>query len=83
MSRYTYERTATTFDPSILGIYPDELKDMEPEERKEALYEHLMRASDVAEHTARAFKDDLSPSDHSAVMSAAKELSQLARRLHK
>lgn len=83
MSRYSYDRTATTFDPSILGIYPDEIKDMDTEELKEALYEHLMRASDVAEHTARAFKDSLSASDHSAILSAAKDLSQLARRLHK
>lgn len=83
MSSYRYERTAATFDPSILGIYPDEIKDMDPEERTEAIYEHLMRASDVAEHTVRAFEENLSHADRSTILSVAKELSQLARRLNK
>lgn len=77
---YSYDRTAG-FDPSILGLSPEDLKAMDPEERKEALFESLMRAADIAEHTARAFEADLSPSERAAVVSTSKEISQLARRL--
>ena len=73
-------RGKTAFDPSILGITPEELAEMDDEEQHEALWESLNRAADIAQHTANAFKGVLPSSERSQVMQAFRILRDVARK---
>jgi len=77
-----YDRRGKTavFDPSILGITSEELAEMDEEERREALWDSLNRAADIAQHTADAFKADLPSSERGQVLQAFRILRDVARK---
>ena len=75
-----HDRTAGRFDPSILGYRPEDLEGMSPDEKEAAIFDCLMQAADLLEQTTRAFDQDLTPGDLSAVRQAAKSVIQIAKR---
>ena len=80
MSAYSYDNRKKAMDPSILGTRPHELAEMDDEERKEALFDALMRASDLLGEVAKAFSKDLG-GDKDDVVSAARSVSGVARKM--
>lgn len=78
---YSYDRTAAAhIDPSILGITPDELEEMDEDDRKEKLETLLHQASDLLTQISKAFGKDLG-SAKGDVTSAARAVSQVARKV--
>lgn len=76
---YSYDRTAA-IDPSILGITPDELEELDEDERKEKLETLLNQASDLLTQIGKAFGKDLG-SAKGDVTSAARSVAQVARKV--
>lgn len=77
---YSYDRTAAHFDPSILGIEPSQLEEMDEDERKEALFDALMRAADLANAIAKAFSKDLG-AERAEVVEASRALAKVGRKV--
>ena len=69
---------ASYVDPSILGIRPSDIVEMDDDERRSAAFDSLMRAVDLLEQVSRAFPKDV---DRKVIGDAAKAVIQHARRL--
>ena len=69
------------YDPSILGLRPDEIAGMELEEKQDACIDSLMRAADLTEAVYRAFHDVIPNDSLPSVLHAAKDLGQVGRRM--
>lgn len=65
-------------DRSVVSV---ELEGLDADERREAMFDHLMRAADLAENTARLLADDMTEEERVSVMGAARTLSRIARRV--
>lgn len=78
---YSYDRTAAaSIDPSILGITPSELEEMDEDERKERLEALLNQAADLLTQIGKAFGKDLGGAKGD-VSSAARAVAQVARKV--
>jgi len=74
----TLLRHAAHYDPSVLGLPPEELEDAD--DRREALVDVLNRAVDILIESTKAFQDVLSTSDSNGIKQAANAVKRIARR---
>jgi len=76
---HAYDHRTAYWDPSVLGITPDEWARMDAEERQTYLVDSLHRAGDLAHALVKAFSEDLSASERQSILQASKVLQGVAR----
>lgn len=73
-------RLAAKWDPSVLGIRPDELDKMDTEERQAYLSSCLNRAADLLVETIVAFRTELAPNERDDLKSCSSKIIAIARK---
>lgn len=71
--------STSTWDPSIIGITPEEVAEMDSDQIAERAADEIARAADILEHAIAAFAAHMRPTERRAIAEAANTAAAVAR----
>jgi len=72
-------KTVAVWDPSIIGITPEEMAEMSIDKQAERAADEIARAADILEHAIAAFGAHMRPTERRAIAEAANTAAAVAR----
>jgi hypothetical protein len=69
----------TTWDPSAIGMTPEEKSNMDDDEQRERMIEEINRAADIMQAVVGAFGEHMRPTERVAIWAASEAVIRVAR----